>query len=714
MKKNLPLIITVVALVFSATLLHAQPLFSISQNSLPAENITQLKTQIEDLDIVTSSFPVSVSSIIIILNEETGNNVTISPVNESLTEFQLTPFFIEELRQGVLGNATRYVILETTNDFSVKNIASVSAAPKGDVFVPQYFYGEKGNVKEALPKERQIINILKQKPKIISESPDNYEHQQQLAQMEEAMSYYVYMYKLPDGTLCTYDEHFNPKNNKTLSRIGNYLEFNLSGVLNETQRFATEYALQLWSEQLAGSVPVDICVDFLPLGQGVLGMTFFPSCFFDNETTTWYPSALWNQMIGYNASGEEDIQIIMNSNYGFYFGLDGKGTKTDWVTVMIHETTHGLGFGSQCHTDGSYFYGAHPVIYDRMLYQGLTGPCLTELTESERATLIISNNLYAGSPGSNLLAAHNDTRVKMYAPTYYSPGSSAHHWDGSVNFPTFMKYAYERSLHTFNTCKIGILMDLGWTLPVVEPNALWVTFNTNSGSGNMLPQQFLPDVAQKLKINPFSKKGYTFTGWNSLPDGTGTTYADRELITISNDLELYAQWEANTYTLTFYANGGTVSPTSKQVIFDMPIGELPIPVLGGCKFEEWKLNILSINEETIWKYDMDRTALAIFSPLTGIVETGRETPLQVIPNPANYTVELRISPAGGGQRGWNNYELQIERIEFYNVFGQLVKSVPFAGETNKDVTTQKINISDLSGGVYMVKAGEKTVKLIVN
>ena len=721
MKKKIPLIIVIVALTFSATFLHAQHLFSVSQNDLSKENITLLKNQIINSEIIPLSltknnenkevYPVAFSSVkntkIIILNEQTGDHAVITPVATSLIEFQLAPFFIEELRQGALGNANYYLILETTNDFSVKNVASIPAI-QSEVYIPQYFYGKKENVKKALPKDRQIVSIFKQRPHIISDFSDDIERQQYLAQLEEEMSYYVYMYQLSDGTLCTYDEYFNPDKEKKYRNVGGSLEFVLSGIMNETEYFATEYALELWGEQLASRVPVDISVDFLPLGDGVLGMTFFPQCFFDAATTTWYPAALWNQLEEYNASGMEDIKIIMNSKYRFYFGLDGSTDgRTDWVTVMIHEVAHGLGFGSQCHTDGSYFYGAHPVIYDRMLYQGLTGLCLTELTEPERAALIISNNLYAGRPGSNLLAAHNNIRVKMYAPTSYRPGSSAHHWDSNVNFPTFMKYAYERPLHTFNTRKIGLFLDLGWTRPVIEPNAVWVTFRANSGSGNMLPQQFLPEIAQKLKISPFSKRGYTFTGWNTLPDGTGDSYTDRELVTISDDLELYAQWEVNTYTLTFYAPGSVVSPTSKQVVYDAPIGEMPIPVRDGYEFDVWRIGVVSINEETAWNHVVDRTAVARWIPVVGINENVRVEnlyPLQIIPNPAKNSIELRIT----------NYELRVDRIEFYNVFGQLVKSVPFSGNVTEQGVSQNINISDLSAGMYVVKVGDQTAKLIVN
>jgi len=36
----------------------------------------------------------------------------------------------------------------------------------------------------------------------------------------------------------------------------------------------------------------------------------------------------------------------------------------------------------------------------------------------------------------------------------------------------------------------------------------------------------------------------------------------------------------------------------------------------------------------------------------------------------------------------------------------------FTGETSKEIATQKINISDLNAGLYMVKAGTKIIKLI--
>jgi len=132
--------------------LRAQHLFSLSHNELKAEKVTQIKTQAENVKIPTLSlmrnkenkdvFSMPFSSVedtkLIILNEQTGNHVVITPVEKSLAEFQLSPFFIEELKQSVLGDASSYLIVESTSNFSVTNITSVSTSQE-NVYIPQMY-----------------------------------------------------------------------------------------------------------------------------------------------------------------------------------------------------------------------------------------------------------------------------------------------------------------------------------------------------------------------------------------------------------------------------------------------------------------------------------------------------------------------------------------------------------------------------------------------
>ena len=53
-----------------------------------------------------------------------------------------------------------------------------------------------------------------------------------------------------------------------------------------------------------------------------------------------------------------------------------------------------------------------------------------------------------------------------------------------------------------------------------------------------------------------TRKGYTFAGWNTESDGSGTTYEASSIYTTDADLNLYAQWKIKTATLTVNPNGG--------------------------------------------------------------------------------------------------------------------------------------------------------------
>ena len=70
-----------------------------------------------------------------------------------------------------------------------------------------------------------------------------------------------------------------------------------------------------------------------------------------------------------------------------------------------------------------------------------------------------------------------------------------------------------------------------------------VAFNANGGSGEMANQTFDGGVKQPLRKNTFIRSGYTFTGWNTKADGTGTAYTDEQSVTVADNMTLYACWE---------------------------------------------------------------------------------------------------------------------------------------------------------------------------
>lgn len=83
------------------------------------------------------------------------------------------------------------------------------------------------------------------------------------------------------------------------------------------------------------------------------------------------------------------------------------------------------------------------------------------------------------------------------------------------------------------------------------PISYSIIFDANGGSGVMQDMYFLSyDVDYDLFKNEYTRDGYTFVGWNTKADGTGTSYSDQEnIINLSNvdddEITLYAQWKKN-------------------------------------------------------------------------------------------------------------------------------------------------------------------------
>lgn len=97
--------------------------------------------------------------------------------------------------------------------------------------------------------------------------------------------------------------------------------------------------------------------------------------------------------------------------------------------------------------------------------------------------------------------------------------------------------------------------------------AYTVTFDPNGGTGAMSPESGA--VPFTLELNAFTRNGFTFTGWNTVAAGGGTAYANGATYSTTADVTLYAQWSANSYTITFNANGGTGTMSNES-------GTLPI------------------------------------------------------------------------------------------------------------------------------------------
>ena len=88
-----------------------------------------------------------------------------------------------------------------------------------------------------------------------------------------------------------------------------------------------------------------------------------------------------------------------------------------------------------------------------------------------------------------------------------------------------------------------------------------------------------------------SKTGYTLGEYEVMEsDGTHIQSADpgnKVLTYDEQDVKINVFWDANTYTVTYNANGGSVSPSSKSVTYGSTYGSLPTPTRSGWRFDGW-------------------------------------------------------------------------------------------------------------------------------
>ena len=100
-----------------------------------------------------------------------------------------------------------------------------------------------------------------------------------------------------------------------------------------------------------------------------------------------------------------------------------------------------------------------------------------------------------------------------------------------------------------------------------------VSYNANGGTGNMDDSVHVYNQAKQLTKNTFVKTGWSFAGWNTEADGSGTQYADEaQVMNLVSEsgvrVPLYAQWTPVPYKVSWNTGVGytiTVNRTKSNV-----------------------------------------------------------------------------------------------------------------------------------------------------
>jgi hypothetical protein len=296
--------------------------------------------------------------------------------------------------------------------------------------------------------------------------------------------------------------------------------------LGQARLVAMQHAAFLWGSRIESDVEIQIGAAFDPLfclpASGTLGMSGPETAHRDFVgaplASTWYVQSLANALAGADLSATVDMGITYNSRVGtdptcltgldFYYGLDGNNPANtiDFVTVILHEISHGLGFLPLVDLQtGEKFNGRDDAYIMHLEHDGATPSDYPGMTDAQRvaASTADPDLHWVGNRVSTEAAAIPMTvglvggEMRMHGPAVQEPGSSVSHFTDD-SFPNLlMEPDYTDADHELDLT-LPLLEDIGWTLqPLLGTDVVFLMDVTGS-TGALLPEWVnqIADIAQ--------------------------------------------------------------------------------------------------------------------------------------------------------------------------------------------------------------------------
>ena len=195
------------------------------------------------------------------------------------------------------------------------------------------------------------------------------------------------------------------------------------------------------------------------------------------------------------------------------------------------------------------------------------------------------------------------------------------------------------------------------TLTVPAPYS--ITYNANGGNGAPAADYKCYGIDKTLSSTVPTRDGYTFIGWNTKQNGSGTNYAKGAAYSANADATLYAKWQTVNYTISYTLNGGSVSGNPASYNVETNTFTLTNPTRSGYIFAGWtgsngntKQTSVSIAKGSTGNKTYTANWTPIDYTITYDLAGGTAT------NPANYTIEtntfMLVAPTRSGYifTGW--------------------------------------------------------------
>jgi len=322
---------------------------------------------------------------------------------------------------------------------------------------------------------------------------------------------------------------------------------NSATTLGQARRNAFEYAAGLAGAAISSAITIKIEARMDPMGgtanSAVLGSAGANFAYRDFTgapvANTWYVGALANKLAGLDLDGgTAEIGAQFNSDVdnstvlgatNWYYGLDGNpGGHIDFVSVVLHELVHGLGFGSLVDlATGAKAAGFDDAYMRYLEHHGATPSDYPAMSDAERVTAS------KAAPNLHWIGPSAGGHVEMYAPNPQEPGSSVSHFSTSL-FPNQLMEPYYTGVQHGLGLATQVLSDMGWgggSPPPPPPPSQYTLTVGKTGSGGGLVSSNpagiscgfdcseVYDSGTSVTLNAAADPGSTFAGWS----GSGCT-----------------------------------------------------------------------------------------------------------------------------------------------------------------------------------------------
>ena len=194
------------------------------------------------------------------------------------------------------------------------------------------------------------------------------------------------------------------------------------------------------------------------------------------------------------------------------------------------------------------------------------------------------NGATAGSAPTTQTGILNAIITVAGKSTLAKDGHTFLNWNTAAN-GTGTSYAADDKL---NIPLGGQTLYAQWTA-----NTYALTYDVNGGE-SLAPTGSTPSPNTIITVTNTvpTKDGYTFSGWNTIANGSGTSYiSGNTFLMPNNPLTLYAQWTATTYLVTYNGNGGSTGISAKNYPTGGSVNiEGTLPTRAGYNFIGWTEN----------------------------------------------------------------------------------------------------------------------------